>query len=151
MPADGMHVNGSEGGTGLLSPGQALNYFSLSEEGSLVRKRCLALLGLAALFGLLFSGAPTPARAQENIYERANNGTLRPARIHTAEGDRVMPFISARTLRAAAAAPSSKAPAGLAGRIAAGSDLAQTAPPSVADAQAGSAGNVVGVSRSSLG
>jgi hypothetical protein len=117
----------------------------------LVRKRFLALLGLAALFSLLFSGAPTPARAQENIYERANNGTLRPARIHTAEGDRVMPFISAGTLRAAAAGPSSKATARGAAGSAAGSDLAQTAPPSVADAQAGSAANVVGVSRSSLG
>ena len=62
-----------------------------------------------------------------------------------------MPFISAGTLRAAAAGPSSKAAARGAAGSAAESDLAQTASPSVADAQAGSAGNVVGVSRSSLG
>ncbi|MDQ6741746.1 MAG: hypothetical protein M3Z97_02405, partial [Candidatus Dormibacteraeota bacterium] len=117
-----------------------------------MRKRFLALLGLAALLGLLLSGAPSPARAQENIYTRANNGTLRPARIHTAEGDRVLPFISAGTLRAAmpASKNASAATAGAAGK-GAGSDVAQSASPSVADAQAGAAGNTVGVSRSSLG
>ncbi|MBJ7599052.1 hypothetical protein [Candidatus Nephthysia bennettiae] len=118
----------------------------------MVRKRFLALLGLAALFGLLFSGAPSPARAQENIYTRANNGTLRPARIHTAEGDRVLPFISAGTLRAAmpASTNASAARAGAAGN-AAGADVAQSAPAAAADTQAGPAGNTVGVSRSSLG
>src|SRR5205807_3625324 len=73
-----------------------------SEEGtSFVRRRFVVLFGLAALCSLLFSGAASPVRAQDNILTQAAKGTLKPARIHTAGGDRVLPFISAGTLIAA--------------------------------------------------
>jgi len=113
-----------------------------------VRRRFLALVGLAALCSLLFSGAATPAHAQDNILTQAAKGTLKPARIHTSGGDRVLPFISAGTLMAASdsgntsGAPNAAAQAGAA---------AGAAAPAAVDTQTAPAANAVGISRSSLG
>jgi hypothetical protein len=87
-----------------------------------VRRHMLPILGATALLGVLGTAGPSPVAAQDNAVTRAAKGELRAAHIHTQNGDRVLPMISAGAVfdasqastRAAASALSPAAPPGVA-------------------------------------